>query len=230
MNPSEKQPTIEQFLDEHPLDPKDLHKKATRLTRKNLLLSASECFAKKGYHQTTIREIASKAGVTLGALYHHFKDKKELLMTVNRRRQVVALATMRGMLAQEEDFFKALKKALRELFGLLADDPILRGVTREYMGMAMIDPEVKRMHIKNDIEFRDMYSKELQRRYPDLSFDRRFMLNHMVLVAFEGLMTALVVDSPMAGKPELILDSFVDTFQNTVEKWIHDERRADGAV
>jgi len=217
MNPTEKQLTIEQFLDEHPLDPKDLHKKAARLTRKNLLLSASECFAEKGYHQTTIREIASKAGVTLGALYHHFKDKKELLMTVNRRRQVVALEIMRGMLAQEEDFFKALKKALRELFGLLAKDPILRGVTREYMGMAMIDPDLKSMHSKNDIEFRDLYSEKLKRRYPRLSPDRLYSLVHMILVASEGLMTAVVVDSPMAEHPDRILDSFVDALRAVVD-------------
>ncbi len=218
MNPPKKTISLEELLDEHDIDPKDLHREATRLTRKKLLLAAAELFAAKGYHQTTIREIASEAGVTLGALYHHFKDKKELLMTINRRRQIIMLETTRKAFEDEDDFFKALRSALHELFAHLAENRVLRGVTREYMGMAMTDPDIKQMHTKNDIEFRDLYARELRRHFPTQSADRQFLLNHMILVAFEGLMTALAVDSPMASEPERVLDSFIDTFQKTIEK------------
>jgi AcrR family transcriptional regulator len=198
-------------------EPRELHREAARMTRRKLLLAAAKCFAGKGYQRTTTREIASRAGVTLGALYHHFKGKKELLVTLNRSRQVASLQIMRDALEGAADFFTALRKAAKELFELLSDNPILRGVTREYMGMAMTDPDVKRMHARNDVEFRDLYSEELKRRYPTLPQDRQFFLVHMILVAFEGLMTAVVVDSPMAEQPERILASFVEAFRSVVD-------------
>lgn len=217
MSQTESRTTFERLLREHAPDPKELHKEAAKLTRHRLLVAASECFAEKGYQKTTIREIAADAGVTLGALYHHFKDKKELLMTVNRTRQVTSLEITRKAFEEEQDYFLALENALRELFGLLSGNPILRGITREYMGMAMTDPDVKEMHCENDIEFRDLYSSELKRRYPRLSPDRHFVLVHMILVAFEGLMTAVAVESPMATDPERILESFLRTFRHAID-------------
>jgi AcrR family transcriptional regulator len=43
--------------------------------RKTLLDCAEQVFAKKGFAQATLEEIASKAGVTRGAIYVHFRGK-----------------------------------------------------------------------------------------------------------------------------------------------------------
>jgi AcrR family transcriptional regulator len=205
--------TFEKLLQEYAPAPKDLHKEAAKLTRHRLLVAASECFAKKGYQATTIREIASNAGVTLGALYHHFRDKKELLMTVNRTRQVTTLEITQKALSAENDFFRGLENGIRELIDLLVNNPILRGVTREYWSMAMTDPDIKRMHKENDLEFRDLCSTELKRCHPTLSPALQYQLVHMILVASEGLITAVVVESPMAEDPEQIMSSFMRAFR-----------------
>lgn len=48
--------------------------------RKNqLLMSAQSLFIQKGYRDTTMDQIAKKAGVTKGALYFHFKNKEDIL-------------------------------------------------------------------------------------------------------------------------------------------------------
>ena len=47
-------------------------------TRKLILNSASILFNTKGYKATSISDITSKAGITKGAIYKHFKDKSEL--------------------------------------------------------------------------------------------------------------------------------------------------------
>ncbi len=47
-------------------------------TRKLILNSASVLFNTKGYKATSISDITSKAGITKGAIYKHFKDKSEL--------------------------------------------------------------------------------------------------------------------------------------------------------
>lgn len=48
-------------------------------TELKILKSALKLFVQKGYHGTSINDITSKVGVTKGALYTHFKGKKELV-------------------------------------------------------------------------------------------------------------------------------------------------------
>lgn len=38
--------------------------------------------AEKGYHATTVDEIAARAGLSKGALYHHFKSKQDLFVSL----------------------------------------------------------------------------------------------------------------------------------------------------
>ena len=51
-------------------------------TRATLLSVARELFAQAGYAATSTEEVVHRAGVTRGALYHHFRDKRELFEAV----------------------------------------------------------------------------------------------------------------------------------------------------
>ena len=51
-------------------------------TRRALLDAARSLFAEKGYHGAAAEEIVGRAGLTRGALYHHFEDKKDLFRVV----------------------------------------------------------------------------------------------------------------------------------------------------
>ncbi|GAB4337935.1 MAG: hypothetical protein Kow0099_11590 [Candidatus Abyssubacteria bacterium] len=211
--------SIERLLERSDIDPKALHEHAAELTRRRILLAAMKSFAAKGYQATTIREIAAAAGVTLGAVYHHFQGKKELLMSVNRLRQIRSWELLRDAVANSEEFFEALKGALREQFRFLATDPVLRGVTREYMGMALTDREFNEMHNAHDVEFRDLVENELKHRYPNLSEGKRERLVQILFISLEGLFTSLVMESPMAANPVGLLDALIDFLQTTIEKW-----------
>src|SRR5438132_3616641 len=48
-------------------------------TRTALLDAAIDCLVEQGYANTTTRRIAERAGVTPGAVHHHFAGKAELL-------------------------------------------------------------------------------------------------------------------------------------------------------
>jgi len=210
--------SLETLLEHHGVEPKTLHKRAARMTRRKILLASMQCFAQKGYQNTTIREISSKAGVTLGALYHHFKSKKDLLMQMNRSRQINSLEVTRKALEEGTDFFDGLRTALHKQFQLLAEDPLLRGVFREYMGMALIDSDVNRMHSQNDMEFHDVFLKEIARRYPEMSQRNRASLTRMIEVSFQGLITNLVVHSPIGAHYQEIIDSLLDSFRHTIKE------------
>ena len=51
-------------------------------TKTKILRTAIKLFAKKGIHGTNTKEIAAKAGVSIGSFYSYFHDKKTLLLDV----------------------------------------------------------------------------------------------------------------------------------------------------
>jgi TetR/AcrR family transcriptional regulator, fatty acid metabolism regulator protein len=52
--------------------------------RRLLLEAAVRVFARKGYHASRVGDIAEEAGVAYGLLYHYFRSKEEVLLTVFR--------------------------------------------------------------------------------------------------------------------------------------------------
>ena len=48
-------------------------------TRKTIFETATTLFAEKSYEKVTIAEICKVAGVSIGAFYHHFKNKESVL-------------------------------------------------------------------------------------------------------------------------------------------------------
>ena len=60
-------------------DPKDSPKDRRReRTRKEILAAAAEVFARKGFHEATIQEIARVAALSAGSLYNYFDNKEAL--------------------------------------------------------------------------------------------------------------------------------------------------------
>ncbi len=54
------------------------------------MLSALELFAERGYEETTVAEIAGRAGLTKSSFFRHFKDKREVLFGGDTMAQLLA--------------------------------------------------------------------------------------------------------------------------------------------
>jgi AcrR family transcriptional regulator len=53
-------------------------------TRAAVLTAAAELFAERGYPHTAIADVAERVGMTPGAVYFHFRDKKDMAVEVVR--------------------------------------------------------------------------------------------------------------------------------------------------
>lgn len=53
-------------------------------TRARLLRAATELFAERGFHATTVRDIAARAGANVAAGHYHFGSKRDLYVEVLR--------------------------------------------------------------------------------------------------------------------------------------------------
>jgi AcrR family transcriptional regulator len=80
-------------------------------SRDRLIVAAREAIGERGFHRTTLDEIAARAGLTKGAIYDSFASKEDLFLAV-----VVAWATERAeRFAWPTDTTGPLKERLRRL-------------------------------------------------------------------------------------------------------------------
>jgi AcrR family transcriptional regulator len=69
---------------------------ALSATVERLLDAAAGAFADRGFHATTTRDIASRAGLSAAGVYVHFDSKEALLYALSRRGHEAALALVHG--------------------------------------------------------------------------------------------------------------------------------------
>lgn len=73
------------------------------ITRDRIYEAATELFALRGYHGTSVAQISASSGIQTGALYHHIKSKEELLWQILRRYTGKALAAAVGVTSAAAD-------------------------------------------------------------------------------------------------------------------------------
>jgi len=88
-------------------------KAETDQTIKKLIEIATELFSQKGYASVSLEEIVEQAGLTRGAVYHHFKNKKGLFLAVFRYAQESIAEEINRVDEQSEDLWEQLVEGCR---------------------------------------------------------------------------------------------------------------------
>lgn len=68
--------------------------------RKELTRLAAQLFVQEGFDRTTVRMLAQEMGIKSGSLFHHFRDKQEILAAVIEEGTENALVIARDALAR----------------------------------------------------------------------------------------------------------------------------------
>ena len=81
--------------------------------RSRLVAAATAAFAERGYHATTTRDIAARAGMSPAALYVHHSSKEELLFLISREGHDAALRVIRDASPDDAEPFARLHATVR---------------------------------------------------------------------------------------------------------------------
>lgn len=112
-------------------------------TRARIMESATELFARSGFHAVSLRDIAAHAGLTHAGLLHHFPGKEALLLEVlSHRDQVDAQSLFPGILRPDAPEPEPAER-LRRLVEVVARNARTPGLVALYAKLAAeaSDPE-----------------------------------------------------------------------------------------
>ena len=112
-------------------------------TRAALLSAARELFAEHGYSGASSEAIVAAAGVSRGALQHHFVDKRSLFMAVYEQveRDVVNATAEAGMAVGHGDPLEVLRAGCQAYLDAVLDPAVQRICAID--GPAVLSPEIR---------------------------------------------------------------------------------------
>jgi AcrR family transcriptional regulator len=96
-------------------------------TRAVILRAARELFGARGYAAVATNEVVERAGVTRGAMYHHFSNKRDLFRAVYEQLEQELVETTMARMQRTEDPWELLITGTRAFFDACTD-PALRQI------------------------------------------------------------------------------------------------------
>jgi AcrR family transcriptional regulator len=98
----------------------------TEATRGALISAGRTLFGERGFAATSIEDLASAAGVTRGALYHHFESKEDLFAAVFEQVEVELMAAAHRGGLQGSDAWDRLRRGCRAFLEACRDRAVQR--------------------------------------------------------------------------------------------------------
>ncbi len=176
-----------------------------KITKDEILLKSSDIFRMKGYHNTSMQDLAEACGLLKGSLYYHFPSKemlmKDLLFSIHTymSERIFPIAQDESLTPEER-----MEKLLKKMGRLLLEKEggcLVGNTTLETVGVVPEFHEVLRAIM-------DGWTQALQtifetRKSPELSF----RLAQQTIMEFEGA----VMFSKLYNDKQFLYDAFART-------------------
>jgi TetR/AcrR family acrAB operon transcriptional repressor len=103
-------------------------KEEAEQTRQALLDAALLVFSRDGFSASRLADIAAEAGVTRGAVYHHFQNKATLYLTLLERAEAEQQAVMQKAIEEGGSIAQITRRIMTTSLQALAQRPTFRAV------------------------------------------------------------------------------------------------------
>jgi AcrR family transcriptional regulator len=108
--------------------------------REDILQASLHLFAEKGFHGTSMRDIARSADITEGLIYHYFASKRDLFRAIIEEHSFLSLLRTLSDLAEQLDLRGLLIVLARGFFDVLRQN---KELTRVLLQEVQVFPEEK---------------------------------------------------------------------------------------
>ena len=189
--------------------------------RADLLSAALRVFARRGYREASVDEIAAEAGYSKGAVYWHFSGKAELLLTLLDERVDVPMREKVALLASapvEQDMSVEASKTFARLG---AEEREALMLEREYATLALRDPELGARYVERQSELRRSLGSAMEARArhlgtPDLGVPADDVAR-IVMAIIAGLSADELIE-PGSVRPELLGEALAVIYAGLVAR------------
>ena len=177
------------------------------MQQRAILDAAIRCFARTGFHRTTMRDVVRESGMSAGALYLYFKSKEELIEAIAENRHLRERQWISSALNQD-DLSGSLRALIHSFAGALMDrgEQQERRLSVQLWAESLQDPKIRQsvlsgLSTPTDLLTRFFKAVQKQGKLPK-SLDCHAASR--VLVAFyQGLVLQLAWEPEVALTPHL---------------------------
>jgi len=173
-------------------------------THDAILQAAAKVFPRKGFEKTQTPDIARAAGISTGAVYRYFRNKREIYLEMLEGHLDAARAEVATRLAPARfigtDPRAAIPQILDVLFDQVKKNPAL---ARVYLAMSLTDPDVQRLRARSEAEDRAVVASLLEvgiprERVPDPAAAALVLQQAVVGAAIDCALGSRTVDERSA--------------------------------
>jgi len=179
--------------------------------RAQLLDAAARLFRERGFHATSMRDIAKAVGMLSGSIYYHFDSKEEMLLAVYEegKRRVAEAVDM--AVASASDPWQRLEAACAAHLGALIahrdyTQVMIRTLPQE---AGALGPRIRELRRDYEQRFRELIDA--------LTLPPEIDRHYLRLLLFGALNWSQVWFHPGGDSPEMVARRFLDTLRKQLE-------------
>ena len=126
--------------------------------KQQIVDAAGACFSRKGFHQTTMQDICTEAGLSPGAVYRYFAAKEDIIASMVEERRRHGMALIETIQREREDTLGVLDE-IAEVFFHKLDDVQGCAVDVELWAEAQANPRIREAVNADVCEITDAFER-----------------------------------------------------------------------
>jgi len=179
-----------------------------------IVLAARDCFASKGFQETSIDDIQAKANISRGSFYYHFKSKDEVIQQITRENLGRMIARIDAIITetnQSSDLdFKLVFKNLIDMVEQITFGPG-KAMSLHVWSLAMINEDVNAVMKDRFNEIHKLLVEELKVLQKLGFYGKKANIKHMASAFFGVLIPGFIVQRIFLGQNSLKPDDFIES-------------------
>lgn len=138
------------------------------MTRKDILLAAAQIISQKGYHATSMNDIANAVNLQKASLYYHVQSKQDILLSLLDEALDLVFKKINAVMVKPIPIEEKLRLAMRTYLTTLTDQRDLAAVL--LLEHRSLDPEMRNKHLPRRDRFEQLWRDLLKMGVEDGKF------------------------------------------------------------